>query len=425
MKKPARKIIQRLRGRGSERDKYEMNGKLKLVGFFLLMFLLSGTSFAASIADSFFSFHSKHGDQMINEDNSPVKSKVVIAGHRDIIYEPAWSPDGKFVAVGGGGLSVSVWNSTTHQLLRTLLLKGNGSENGSVAFSPDGRYLAAGLKVISIWDAKTGEWIRDIVGPFVDATRPQPRGIRSLAFSPDSKNLIAAYIGASERGGMVDTSVALYRVDTGKTLYAFEPRGLLGTQVFFTADGKYLVDGRYEIFREPDSEGRPIGNIEYKTYVDIWDAHTGKPVRNITPVHVMSPTALALSSDNKLIATATSTGTKESDRNVITNKWQNIDNEDPIRIWDFATGRLVKELDGVKSTVMSMSFNPNGRYLVSCQWDKKDKTIWVWDVASGSIVDRVETSKYAGPPMGCMFSPDGSRLATVNGEELIFIEFKN
>lgn len=354
---------------------------------------------------------------------NPVKSKAVIASHRNGMYEPAWSSDSKLVAVGGAGVSISIWDSTTHQLLRTLALKGN-APYGSVAFSPDGRYLAAGSNVISIWDAKTGEWIRDIVGPFIDPTRPQPRNIRSIAFSPDSKNLIAVYIGASERGGAEHTSIALYRADTGKTIYAFEPKGVIDTQLLFTSDGKYFLDGRYEILSELDHEGRPTGDIEYKTYVDIWDALTGKPVRNVSPVHVMNPTALALSFDNKLIATATSTGTKESNRNVITNKWQNIDNEDPIRIWDFASGRLVKELVGVKSTVRSMSFSPNGRYLVSCQWNKNNQTIWVWDVASGSIVDRLETSQEAGPPMGCMFSPDGSRLAAVNGEELIFIEFK-
>ena len=393
------------------------------MGLLLLSFLQSGTSFAASIADKFFFITKTPESRMMNEDKTPVKSKSVITGHRNGMYEPAWSPDGKFVAVGGAGVSVSIWDSTTHQLLRTLALKGN-APYGSVAFSPDGRYLAAGSNVISIWDAKTGEWIRDIVGPFIDPTRPQPRSIRSLAFSPDSKNLIAAYIGASEREGMVLTSIALYRADTGQTLYAFEPKGLLGTQMLFTADGKYFLDGRYENLLVLNHEGKPTGDTEYKTYVDIWDALTGKLARNITPVHVMSPTALALSSDNKLIATATSTGTKESNRNEITDKWQNIDNQDPIRIWDFASGRLVKELVGGKSAVISMSFNPNGRYLVSCQWDKNDQTIWVWDVANGSVVDRLETSKRAGPPMGCMFSPDGSRLAAVNGEELILIEFE-
>lgn len=396
---------------------------IQLVGLLLLMLLLPSTSFAVSIADQFFFFPQKHGSQMMNKDKGLVKSKTVILSHRNGMYEPAWSSDGKLVAVGGGSVSVSIWDSTTHQLLRTLALKGN-TPYGSVAFSPDGRYLAAGSTVISIWDAQTGEWIRDIVGAFIDPTRPQPRSIRSLAFSPDSKNLIVAYIGASDRGGEVHTSIALYHVETGKIFYAFEPKGVISTPIFFTSDGKYFLDGGYEVLRELDFEGKPTGDMEYKTYVDIWDALTGKPARSITPVHVMSPTALALSSDNKLIATATSTGTKESNRNVITNKWQNIDNEDPIRIWDFASGRLVKELLGVKSTIRSMSFSPNGRYLVSCQWDKNDQTIWVWDVVSGNIVDRLETSKFAGPPMGCMFNPDGSRLAAVNGEELIFIEFK-
>jgi WD40 repeat protein len=377
--------------------------------------------FSTRATDQFYSQNA--GEHMLSQSETPVKSKTVIT-HVDGMYVPAWSPDGKYIAVGWQGLNVNVWDVTTHQLVRTLGIKRRGGDFGWVAYSPDGRYLAAGQSVITVWDAKTGEWVRDIVGPFIDTTRLQPRGIRSLAFSPDSKTLAAAYLGASERGGRVLSSIALYQSDTGKTLYSFEPDGLLQTKILFTSDGKYLVDGRYEILREQDSEGKPIGAQEYKTYVDIWDAATGKPVRSISPVHVMGPTTLALSADGKLIATATSTGTKESTLNRITNKWQNIDNQDPIRIWDFASGHLVKELVGVKSTVRSMAFSPNGQYLISCQWDRDDRTIWVWDVASGNVVDKIETSKHAGTPMGCVFSPDGSHLAAVGGRELILIEFR-
>jgi WD40 repeat protein len=52
-----------------------------------------------------------------------------------------------------------------------------------------------------------------------------------------------------------------------------------------------------------------------------------------------------------------------------------------IRLWDVASGQLLRVLEGHQGWVFSATFSPNGRYLAS---GSNDETIGIWDVATGS-----------------------------------------
>ncbi len=69
------------------------------------------------------------------------------------VYSVAFSPDGKYLAVGtGGGSSVQLIDIGSWRVVRTF--EGHTDWVLSVAFSPDGLLLASGSwdKTIKLWD---------------------------------------------------------------------------------------------------------------------------------------------------------------------------------------------------------------------------------------------------------------------------------
>jgi WD40 repeat protein len=116
----------------------------------------------------------------------------VRAPSRQRLKSLAFSPDGKTLAAADVNGSIYLWNTANWTITATF--HGDGGQNaGPVAFSPDGRTLA-GVSVsgTSLWNTATGRLI---------ATLPEPAsqngGAWDVAFSPDGKTLAVADLGGS------------------------------------------------------------------------------------------------------------------------------------------------------------------------------------------------------------------------------------
>ena len=77
--------------------------------------------------------------------------------HRDLIYDLAFSPDGKALATCGYDRLIRLWDTATGKLVRDL--KDHSDAVYAVAFSPDGKLLASGAadRAVKIWDVATGK----------------------------------------------------------------------------------------------------------------------------------------------------------------------------------------------------------------------------------------------------------------------------
>ena len=120
----------------------------------------------------------------------------------------AATPDGSIVASVADDMVCRLWDVSSGRLIREL--RGHAELTPShfssmlfaVAISRDGRLLATGDKVghINVWDLESGRSLATLEAPELYTWDPVQRrhsigGIRSLAFSPDGKSLAAGGSG--------------------------------------------------------------------------------------------------------------------------------------------------------------------------------------------------------------------------------------
>jgi WD40 repeat protein len=182
--------------------------------------------------------------------------------------------------------------------------------------------------------------------------------IMSVAFSVDGKTL------ASAAG---DNVIKLWEVSTGTELRTLGGPFSGLSSVAFSPDGKLVLSLA--------ADG-----------IALWNVVTGEKVSALADSGGIK--SFAVSPDGKVIA-----GVRRFGRSV--------------SLWDAASGRVLRQLEGHGGWVTSAAFSPDGRTLASAG---QDKTVKLWDWASGR-----ELHTLAGADdelLSVAFRPDGRVLAT-------------
>ncbi len=109
----------------------------------------------------------------------------------------AFSPDGRWLAVGNADGTISVRDTTTYRLIPIYLPQqdvGHSNWVASLAFSPDSSILASGNSdgTINLWNMNK-MWPS---GLYAQPLKNVP-SVRDLAFSPDNQMLASAGEGGS------------------------------------------------------------------------------------------------------------------------------------------------------------------------------------------------------------------------------------
>ena len=162
---------------------------------------------------------------------------VKLARMNSRVWSMAISPDHQVLAAGSENGQIWLWNTITGQMLEDPLI-GHTTWVMDVAFSPDSKMLASAgctksegyncqQNEIRLWQVATGKPLGTLTGLGVDLTR--------IAFSPDGKTLAAS---------SNDNAVWLWELQTQQQIDPPIPgheRGLTG--VVFSPDGRTLAMG--------------------------------------------------------------------------------------------------------------------------------------------------------------------------------------
>jgi WD40 repeat protein len=307
----------------------------------------------------------------------------------------AYSPDGRFVAVGDAGGRLDLFDARTGKRLHALRDKGAAVNN--LAFAPDGRSLAAGLHSgeVRYWEVPSeseGKARRR-------AGEPGWGFASTMSFSPDGRHLFVANY---------PHRVGLFEVATGREVW----RGPISTAAAFTANGAQLAvalggprltilnaatgkelakvplntSARENFFNAVDSlaispDGTRLAVALYDGKVSLCDVRDGEETRQFPAVGPPEGkfAGISLRDSNRAVVVAFSPD----------GRWLLSGCDDGhVRVWEVATGAEVLRRTGHEGGVLDVAIGPDGRTALS---SGNDGQAYLWDLRPAPLPTGPET----------------------------------
>jgi WD40 repeat protein/serine/threonine protein kinase len=310
----------------------------------------------------------------------------------------ALSPDGKqMVRVGGGG-TVVFWDLRREKSLSTT--HPHQDHAWTVAYSPDGRWVATGADDIILWEAAARRKLLRL---------EQTSTVRGLAFSPDSRWLVSSHddgstliwdalehdkvgnlqghsksvnavalsrSGAWLASGSDDRSVIVWNTTTRAKKAVFVGHDTRVTAVAFAPDESWL------------------GSCDLAGTCLFWDVRTGRLLRRFK--NASATNCLGISPDGRWAA---------SDHRVI----------------ETATGREVIDFNSGEVQILfyGASFSADGRWLAVAAPDTGE--VLIYKTTDWTQVDVVKTRDTNELPRVVSFSPDSDKLVTGDNQGAVWL----
>ncbi|WP_373994220.1 NB-ARC domain-containing protein, partial [Fischerella thermalis] len=274
------------------------------------------------------------------------------------IMSVAFSPDGKLLAAGDSNGEIHLWQVADGKQL--LILRGHANWVVSLAFSPDSRTLASGSSdcTVKLWDVATGQCLHSL--------QEHGNEVWSVAFSPEGDKLVS---------GCDDQIIRLWSVRTGECLKIFQGHTNWVLSVAFSLDGQTLVSGSDD------------------NTIRLWDVNSGECLK-IFQGHSDGIRSISLSPDGQMLASSS--------------------DDQTIRLWNLSTGECQRIFRGHTNQIFSVAFSPQGDILAS---GSHDQTVRLWDVRTGEC-QRIFQG-HSNIVFSVAFSPGGDVLASGSRDQTV------
>jgi WD40 repeat protein/predicted Ser/Thr protein kinase len=274
---------------------------------------------------------------------------ISLPAHSDGVWSLAFSPDGAWLASGSFDHTARLTRSDGRGIPKVFL--GHRQSVYDLALDPSGRWLATGSydSTVRLWDVQRPLLATRLVG--------HDRAVRRVRVDAASERVLTASLDGSVRIWSARDGTALARLPGNITLF----------DAAFSPDGERIATG--------------VGNGD----VVLWST-TGALQHRLVG-HDKPVNQVCFDHDGARVASASLDGTA--------------------RIWSVETGTLLAVLRGHEGPVLGIDFDHDGAQLVTAS---RDGTVRVWNAASGDVehVLRGHTGKIS----VLVRSPDGHTLAT-------------
>jgi WD40 repeat protein len=249
-----------------------------------------------------------HVRSLVDADLKAPDNKPIKAAHLSLVESLAFSPDGKYVA-SGAFQEVILWDSQTGALRQRVT--GFADRVVALGFSPNGKLLATGGGAptedgeIKVLEVPSGKVVADIKNGHSDT-------VFGVAFSPDGTKLATC---------AADKFVKVFEIPSGKFLKSFEGHTHHVLDVGWKGDGKLLASASAD------------------NSIKVWNYETGEQARTI-PGHGKQVTRLLFKGTSPEFVT--------------------VSGDQTVRMWNVDNGGNIRNFGGNNDFLYAVGISPDG-----------------------------------------------------------------